>query len=96
MFCRPVDDLEGVASLLLTPGRGKDLIEPTPLLASSIVLCFVPASQNRRCGQRGNFDPEAVPEGNMRSAVCKVKLFVLLLEVAAASVKCWPGVIQTP
>lgn len=34
--------------MLLTPGRGKDLMEPTPLRASSIVLCFVPAGQNRK------------------------------------------------
>lgn len=32
-----------MASLPLTPVLGKDLMEPTPVLASSIVLCFVPA-----------------------------------------------------
>lgn len=42
MFWSPVDDSDGAAILALTPILGKDLMAPSPLLASSIVLCLVP------------------------------------------------------
>lgn len=69
-----MDDLEDVASLLLTPARGKDLMEPTPLLASSIVLCFVPAGSNRKqFGQYMNLTQQRAPEGE------GVKFYIILM-----------------
>ena len=42
----------GVASLALTPDLGNDFMAPSPLLASSIVLCFVPDRVKGQMGQR--------------------------------------------
>lgn len=42
LFWSPVDDSDGELSLAFTPVLGKDLMAPSPLLASSIVLCLVP------------------------------------------------------
>lgn len=48
LFWRPVDESAGAASLDLTPPLGKDLMAPSPLRASSIVLCLVPADAKRK------------------------------------------------
>lgn len=45
LFCRPVDVTVGDSNLFFTPGLGKDLMEPFPFRASSMVLCLVPERQ---------------------------------------------------
>lgn len=47
LFWSPVDDSDGAANLDLTPVLGKDLMAPSPLLASSIVLCLVPEQMKK-------------------------------------------------
>lgn len=45
LFCKPVDATLGDSSLFFTPALGKDLMEPLPFRASSMVLCLVPGEQ---------------------------------------------------
>lgn len=51
LFWSPVEDSDGAAILALTPVLGKDLIAPSPLRASSIVLCLVPKHRWRHVRQ---------------------------------------------